>query len=90
MSPALRQCAELYRELIKVNIDPVRADDLELWQIAALQEGGDEESTETQEQRLIRMRYEAAAEGRELDPEEVFIGMSESQVNRLVTDLSSP
>lgn len=83
----LAQCAALYRELIKVNIDPVRADELELWQIAALQDSPEgEDSHDDLSAKLIRMRYEAAREGRELNPDEVFPGMSEAQVNSLVAD----
>lgn len=41
--PAIyRQCGQLYRELIKVNISPYEADRLELWQIAELMTGGSE------------------------------------------------
>ena len=83
MSPVLRQCAALYRELIKANISPAEADKLELWQIAALMSPSPqqvEESPEEMSRRVIEARYRAAREGRELDPDEVFSGMSESDI----------
>lgn len=82
----LRQCAELYRELIKIEIPPPIADLMELWQIAALmQPSARDVANDPAEmnRRIAQMRVQAAREGRELDPDEVFNGMSESQIQAM-------
>lgn len=58
---------------------------MELWQIAALSQPDPNKPMDPEEQNrlLIEARYKAAREGRELDPDEVFSGMSESQVARV-------
>lgn len=74
----------MYRALWP-NVDPAQADKLELWQIAELQsrDSNTPLSEEEMNRQLIEARYKAAREGRELDPDEVFPGMSESQVVRV-------
>lgn len=67
----LAACASLYRELIKAGIDPVRADEMELWQIASLMGPADEKSAPgapgsappTQSDALLRERVRRQREG---------------------------
>lgn len=62
------------------------ADDLELWQIAALMERSASEVAEDPDElnrRIIAERYRAAADGRELDARELFAGTDESGINRV-------
>ncbi len=84
LSPILRQISGLYAELIKIGIDPVRADQHEIWQLAALMEtSADPNDPEEINRRIIAERYRAAQEGRELDATQLLGGMSESQVKAL-------
>lgn len=85
----LRQCADLYAQLIKVNINPRQADDLELWQIAALMETTDQPSNRPGEfsskptstgEALIAARVAAAREGREIDSRDMVTGISEEDM----------
>lgn len=77
---------DLYRELIKVNITPAQADELELWQISALMLRSARDiaaDPEEMNRLIIEARYRAAAEGRELDPDEVFTGMSDADISKI-------
>ncbi len=59
---------------------------MELWQIASLMTPGTRsvaESPEELNRRLIAARHKAAQEGRELNADEVFGGMSESQIKSM-------
>lgn len=87
----LRQCADLYAELIKAQITPVEADTMELWQIAALMNGkANDASTRTGEftsrptstgESLIAARVQAAREGREIDSRDYVAPIEEDEMS---------
>lgn len=59
---------------------------MELWQIAALMQPSARDvmnDPAEMNRRLIAARHAAAREGRELDPDEVFNGMAESQIQAM-------
>jgi len=76
--------------LIKAQISPLDADEMELWQIAALLTPSEQEvanDPEEMNRRIIAERYKAAREGRELVEEiwsVLFVG-KESSVARRAT-----
>lgn len=72
--------------MAKINLSPAQVDDCELWQLAALfdQQKARPQTPEEVNAELIRRRHEAAAQGRELDPDEVFAGMSDGAVSRIM------
>lgn len=74
-----------------MQINPVQADGMELWQIAALMDDGSAPNTPSGMQgftskptpageALIAARVQAAREGREIDSREMVTGISEDEM----------